>query len=173
LSISKAYIELLGGKIWLKSTPGKGSVFYFTLPLNKAVDEKHTDTENEVSLIFPKTTTILVAEDNDNNFVLIEEYLSGSDITILRAKDGKEAVDICKSRNVDLLLMDLKMPNMDGYEAARQIKKLFPLLPVIAQTAYSQQSEKEKALLAGFDHFITKPIKQDDLKNILLKYLGI
>ncbi len=173
LSISKAYIELLGGKIWLKSSQGKGSVFYFTLPLNKAVFEKNTDAESEVNLIFPKTTTILVAEDNDNNFILIEEFLSGSDITILRAKDGNEAIDICKSRNIDLLLMDLKMPNMDGYEAVRQIKKLFPLLPVIAQTAYSQQSEKEKALHAGFDHFITKPIKQDDLKNMIMKYLEV
>jgi PAS domain S-box-containing protein len=171
LSISKAYVELLGGKIWLKSVPGKGSVFYFTLPFKRAISEKLHGIGYEENIVVPKGKTILIAEDDNSNFMVLEEYLSGSGVTILRARDGNEAVQICKSMNVDLLLMDIKMPNKDGYEATGEIKKLFPGLPVIAQTAYSLHSEKEKAFQAGCDDFITKPIKETDLKRVMLKYL--
>ncbi len=163
LSIAKAYVEMLGGKIWLKSELGKGSVFYFTLPYKKVEGdsfEKQVCFDNRQKPAMQKV--IMIAEDEDLNFILLNEMLLNSNFTLLRALNGLEAVEMCKSdQRVDLILMDLKMPVMNGFEATQRIKKIRPNLPVIAQTAYSTDIDKAKAIASGCSDYISKPIKQD------------
>jgi PAS domain S-box-containing protein len=166
LSISKAYVGLLGGHIWLTSEPGKGSVFHFNIPYKKTIPaasstEQFTDFE---SLKVLGLKTILIAEDEVFNFMYLEELFSETDFTVLHARNGKEAVEIYKSnRHIDLVLMDIKMPVMDGYEATRQIKGLRNDLPVLALTAYFRDSDKSRALECGCSDFISKPVNKNEL----------
>jgi PAS domain S-box-containing protein len=174
LSISKAYVELLGGEIWLDSKLEEGSVFYFNIPCNivsiNARREKEVSGKNKFD--HKKSITVLVAEDEDNNLKLIDQYLFGTNISVLHASNGNEAVEICKNnKQINLVLMDLKMPVMDGFEAIKIIKRLRPDLPIIAQTAYSSDSDKGKALVCGCNNFISKPFKKEELLALIHEYL--
>jgi PAS domain S-box-containing protein len=163
LSISKAYVELLGGKIWLISEPHKGSTFYFTIPLKRTKQNNLPDKQSvsEIKIIVEEPKTLLIAEDEDSNFMLLEEQLSGLNLNIIRAMNGVEAISICKLHDIDIILMDIKMPVMDGYEATKQIRAFKPDLPIIAQTAYSTDVDMNKAFTCGCTDFISKPIKQE------------
>lgn len=173
LSISKAYVEILGGTIWLESQESVGSQFYFTipinakskveLPLNKNLELEMVDTTRRVS--------ILIAEDDETTLVYYAQILKDSHFKLFIANTGKEAVEICQNnKDIDLVLMDIKMPVMDGFTAAKQIREFRPNLAIIAQTAFALEAEKEK-YGKHFDDYITKPIKFDELMQKVNKIL--
>jgi signal transduction histidine kinase/CheY-like chemotaxis protein len=174
LSISKAYVELLGGKIWVHSELTKGAVFYFTIPYKKISLNKQSEEQfsNSLNQEIENPATILIAEDEDSNYLLMEELLSDLKCINIRAVDGLEAVKICKSNpNIDLVLMDIKMPEMDGYEATRQIRKFNPTVPIIAQTAHALADDRDIAFEAGCTDYISKPINGQLLIEMVRKYL--
>jgi PAS domain S-box-containing protein len=159
LTISKAYIEKLGGKITLHSEPGVGSEFSFSLPCASIELSLSTDSNK---LCLKPSTTILIVEDDDNNFNLIRAYLKDAKINYMRSENGLEAVNICKSKQkIDLILMDIRMPVMNGYEATRIIKEIRPDTPIIAQTAYAENTDQTQS--CGFSEFISKPYSKQQL----------
>jgi PAS domain S-box-containing protein len=171
LSIAKGFAKLLNGKIRLESQFGKGSVFYFSLPYVPAKDAK-LKVDDEVtsqSPVFSKI--ILVAEDDDLSYVFIEELLKQFDVKVARAINGKEALDFCSYNEVDMVLMDIKMPFMDGYSAAQKIKELKPKLPIVAQSAYATPAEVKK-FHNIFDAYITKPIDAKLITDVIVKHFG-
>jgi PAS domain S-box-containing protein len=164
LSISKAYVEIIGGKMWYVSELHKGSTFYFTIPYLRA--KKNTLSEKQKQLIkgspiqINEPKTVLVAEDENDNFMLMEALMLNLNINIVRAMTGVEAIEACRSKHVDVVLMDIKMPVMDGYEATKQIRKFLPDIPIIAQTAYATAIDKSKAMACGCTDFISKPFRK-------------
>jgi len=172
LSISKAFVNMLGGKIWVESEPDEGSIFFFDLPVNNPETSQTEANDTQTSNNNQKHCYILIAEDDENSILYIKTLLEFEHITVLEANTGTMAVDqVKKHPEINLVLMDLKMPEMDGFEATRLIKLLRPELPVIAQTAYSFTEEREKAELAGCNDYISKPIKKQALLEIINKYL--
>jgi PAS domain S-box-containing protein len=172
LAISKAYVEHLGGKIWLSSEPGKGTSFFFTIPYEKQVATTIAFTENKVpdDYVFTVKKVILVAEDIESNFKLIRYFLSDSNVEVLHAYNGKEAVEKCLSTGkIDLILMDIKMPVMDGYTAVKLIREKNTIIPIIAQTAYID--DKEKAIECGCSGFISKPFDKKSLFKVLHEFI--
>ena len=172
LSISKAYIEILGGTISFESKMGEGSTFYFSIPLQYVKSEPIiVKPIKEKEGMKSANKTILIAEDDNINFLLFQKMMKDKDFKIIRAKNGQEAVDICISNsNIDLVLMDIKMPVLNGFEAVEQIKPIRPELPIIAQTAYSSSEDRIKIEKAGFDDYITKPLSRERLFELIDKY---
>ena len=173
LSISKAYVEILGGRIWLKSEPGKGTCFFFTIPYkSNIVNKPSLEPIHELDISISGKPVVLIAEDEDSNFLYLNEILSVLNCKIIRAKNGLEAVSKCVETSIDLVLMDLKMPVMDGYEASIRIKEINPSIPIIAQSAYISEIDRQKALDCGCSDFISKPIHSDMLINKILEYFN-
>lgn len=163
LNIARELVELLGGAIGVNSAPGQGARFYFTIPVEQA---GKADSEEKLPLAVQKDWRdfiILIAEDEPHSYLYLELLLKNKVKRIDRAINGAEAFELSSKNRYDFILMDLQMPVMDGIEATQKIKKHFPGIPVIAQTAYATLVEKEKALLAGFDDYISKPVKKADL----------
>jgi len=169
LTIIKKLVELMDGTITLKSKRDVGSTFIITLS-NIIISHKDADTykQHNLKIIFEKAT-VLIADDIELNRNLIKEYLKSTPLTLLEAKDGQEAVEIAKNTNIDLILMDIKMPNKNGYEATNEIRS-FKKVPIIAITAsvVSKKINKENLL---FDDFLHKPIKMDDLTHSMCKFI--
>ncbi len=174
LAITKAYIEMLGGEIWVESEEGQGSTFYFTLPYKtESIEEKDT----KIALLTPedenqiKKLKILIVEDDEPSEKLITIGVGKFSSEIIIAKTGTEAVENCRRNpDIDLVLMDIQMPEMDGYEATRQIRHFNKKVIIIAQTAYALGGDREKALEAGCTDYISKPIKRADLMELINKY---
>lgn len=171
LSITKQLVELLGGKIWFDTAYKQGSTFYFTLPLTQnrnniptlLTPELHTDWSKEV---------FLIVDDVEANYLFYKSMMKRSGAILLWAKNGDDAIKQCKSNpSISLILMDVMMPYLDGYETTRRIKDFKSEVPVIAQTAFADQHGKEKALLAGCDDYITKPIQQTELISVINRLL--
>jgi signal transduction histidine kinase len=170
LSLTKAYIKLLGGDISLKSEQNKGTSVSFTIPIEATQPKNPNDDKKPTGNINKKT--ILIAEDNDLNYLLLESILSRFETTLLHAWNGKEALEILnREPAVDVILMDLKMPVMDGYEAVAEIKRKFPGIPVVAQTAYTVHADLKELNKINFDGYVTKPIKISNLINVLKQVL--
>lgn len=173
LAISKRLVNLLGGTIWVKSEINKGSAFYFTLPLNDSDAVQIVNIEPFQATKYNwKGKTILVAEDENSNYELLKASIYRTGIKIIRAFNGDEAVEFVKKKNgIDIVLMDIRMPRMNGYEATRIIKGLRPELPVISITAYAMSEDKNKSLEAGCDMYISKPIRPSNLLSILNDFI--
>ena len=120
-----------------------------------------------------KNKKVLIAEDEEVNYMFLAEVINRTGATVFWAKNGKEAVDLFMSDNIDLVLMDLKMPEMNGYDAMREIKKINENMVVIAQTAYAMSGEKEEILKSGFDEYIPKPIKIPVLLSLMAESFSI
>jgi len=168
LSIVKAYVELLCGTITLKSELNIGTSICVNIPFNKS--SKHVSKKTNIEQK-QFVNTILIAEDDISNFKYLRDLLDESNTNILHVVNGKQALDMCIDNDeIDLVLMDIEMPVMDGHTATKLIKEIRPNLPIIAQTAYALDSEKEKYQDA-FDDYITKPIRRAVLQDKLKKYI--
>ncbi|WP_452219589.1 hybrid sensor histidine kinase/response regulator [Lacinutrix salivirga] len=169
LAISKAYIEMLGGEITLESVENVGTTFYFTIPLklNSLAAQSITEVPLKAADKI-KHLTILIAEDDDINFMLIKRVMKIRNYTIIRARNGEEAVEICKKNDdIQLIIMDMKMPKMGGLEARQLIKTFKPYLPVIAHTAYSSAEINSEVYDAGFIDCVTKPLDKAKLFRVI------
>jgi signal transduction histidine kinase len=173
LTIAKAFTQLLGGTISLESQPNMGTRIQISFPSDQIVSGQTTQSFDisAHNSIAPKDLIILVAEDEEYNYLFIEEVIKEARAKSIRAKNGQEAVDICtENSDIDLVIMDLKMPVMNGYEATKLIKKLRPSLPIIAHTAYPKPHERNNVGNLGFDDYIAKPMNEKNLIGLLEKY---
>ncbi|NEW81388.1 MAG: PAS domain S-box protein [Mariniphaga sp.] len=179
LSISKAFVKMLGGRIWLVSEYGNGSTFYFTIPVHSEPEEidkslnidMDKDSDNQYYALFSELK-ILVVDDDETSGLLLEKFMGKFGSVILTVRNGRHAVETCRNNpDIDFILMDIKMPEMDGYEATRQIRQFNNNVVIIAQTAYALKGDMEKALEAGCNDYIAKPFRQASLAVIIKKYL--
>lgn len=174
LSITKGLVQLLGGEIWVESTVNKGSTFHFTMPIAK--DRKDvSSTENHSH--YPEDVTlskhlIYIAEDDLSSYLFLEEVLHPTGIQLKHAVNGIELLQLINSQIPDLILLDINMPIMNGFQAIRKIRDKYPSLPVIAQTAYAMAEEKDKCLAVGCNDYVSKPIHPELLLNIITKYIS-
>lgn len=175
LSISQTIVHKLGGDIGVESGYGEGSTFWFTLPKKNVLinmkEEEEEPLKNHAVLVSedPQKATLLIAEDNESNYVLFSAMLKN--YNLLYARDGQEAVELYGKYNPDLIIMDIKMPNMDGYEATSKIRKLSKNVPIIAVTAFAFAEDEQRIYNSGFNGYVAKPIKASELKNKIMALL--
>ena len=180
LSICKAYVELMGGKIQVESEVHKGSHFYFTIPIHPEEAGKPpvkgdfaVSDPNKALPAQPEKLKILLAEDDKVSIIYLKAILENIDCEIIEAENGEQALDLCKKfPDIDLILMDIQMPLMDGYEATRKIREFNKEVHIIAQTAFALGGDREKALQVGCNEYIPKPIDKEQLLHLLEQYVS-
>ena len=177
LAICRVIVEKLGGEITAESKLNEGSTFRFTIPYKAG--KKCPESEKATKCPESRSTeprkvlqrrTVLVAEDVDSNFLLLKTLL-GKRCNLLWAKNGEDAVNQFKEHQPDLILMDIKMPHMDGLEATRLIRSYSKEVPIVALTAFAFEPDKDRAIEAGCDDCLTKPVSQNALEKVLDKYV--
>ena len=172
LSIVKGLVNLLGGDIRLESGPGKGSVFSFTIRCKISDSKEIPSVQKNIHGEFNFTgKSILIAEDDYYNAEYLKEVLTGTGLILTHTAFGKEAIDIVYSGNFDIILMDINLPDINGYEAIARVRDMKPGIKIIAQTAYAAHEDRQKALNAGCLDYISKPIKKELLLNMINKHL--
>jgi signal transduction histidine kinase len=174
LSISKGLVDLFDGNIWVESEINKQTHFYFDIPYFPISEYSSSDSPSNINIEnLPKKLRILVAEDDDINYMFIEYLFSNSKHALIRALNGQEAVDLySKEKDFDIILMDLKMPVMSGFEATKIIKSIFAKVPIIALTAYVFEDDRQKAMNSGCDDFIVKPYRMEDLFEKIIRLVS-
>jgi PAS domain S-box-containing protein len=174
LAISKKMVQQMGGDLSVASELKKGSIFWFVLPC-KTYQDINNPGENTRKISFNEINwnnkTILIVEDIDSNYFYLEAILKRTKVNVKWAQDGIQAIELCKKYIPDLILMDIQLPQMDGYTVTREILSQYPSIPIIAQTAFAFTDEKEKILKAGCQDYLTKPIDAELLINTLYKYI--
>ncbi|HKJ78054.1 MAG TPA: ATP-binding protein, partial [Prolixibacteraceae bacterium] len=175
LAISRHLVELLGGEIWFESKAGKGSAFYFTHPFQdfqlRVESEKKPKHEKNYSLPDLTGITILIAEDDLFSYMLMNHMLTETKATILHAETGKSALDVFRQNKVDLVFLDIRLPEMDGYEVIKEMRKETKKTPIIAQTAHVLPDDRKKIKRNGFNYHASKPLSQNELFSILNRYI--
>ena len=176
LSIAEGVVNLLGGSIHITSEMDKGSRFTIILPLTQICKEKISD-ESAIPKTFLRnesSKTILVVEDDDLNYNYIDIVVESEGLTVIRGANGLEALEQFKLHpEIALIIMDIKMPIMDGYEATRQIKALNPNVPIIALTAFAQSEDRARTIQAGCNDYLSKPVQRNDLLTAIYKHLNL
>ena len=165
LSICKSLVDKLGGDIWVESEPGIGSSFYIELP-NEKVAKKKDEIEDDIKeeKYDLSGVKLLIAEDEETNYLLLRKILEKANAEHIWVVNGKDAIEVLEEQSdIDCIIMDIKMPIMDGYTATQKIKRKYPDLPIIAQTAYALSDDKQRAMKAGFDDYLSKPINDQTL----------
>lgn len=175
LSITKAYVLMLGGEIWVESEKGRGSIFYFTIPYNTEIIKTNDVTKDIPNVALEnliESLKILIVEDDETSCLLIKNILKKVNCIFFQARNGAEAIEICKENpDLDVVLMDIRMPVMDGYEAIRQIRKFNKDILIVAQSAHALMGDSEKAIQAGCNENLSKPIIKSELFSIINNYL--
>jgi PAS domain S-box-containing protein len=173
LSICKTLVEILGGTIWVNSEENKGAEFIFTIPLNKSTKQKTFGASiNKMESYNWEGKNVLIVEDDEGYFVFLEKILLQTKINITHVVTGDKAIEAIKSESIyDIVLMDVHIPVIDGYEATRQIKLLRPELPIIAQTANAMDEDYRRAIDSGCDDYIAKPINKQRLLRLMNQYI--
>lgn len=163
LSISKGIIELLGGRIWFKSEPGKGTIFQFIIPLVAPAQMVHNQVSTDTSLPDLTGKTVLIAEDDYNSFYYLRLLIEELKANTLHADNGQAVMDLLKVKVPDLILLDINMPVKSGFDCLREIKAAGIKTKIIAQTAYAMPDERERCLSSGCDGYISKPVRKHEL----------
>jgi PAS domain S-box-containing protein len=173
LAISKNLVEILGGQMWVNSEPGKGSCFSFELPYVKVTGKIESIPEEPLNIKYNwQNKTILIAEDDDNSFTYISHIIETTKAKVIRAINGKEVLEALHFYPyIDMVLMDMQMPVLNGLETTVKLKENYPKVPVIAQTAFAMEGDKERCLAAGCDDYITKPINSQKLLSKMAQFI--
>jgi len=173
LSLSKAYVEMMGGSIWVDSEENEGCTVYFELPLSAQKDYsfENVETEKPVEIGTATGLRILIVEDDPSSYDYLNLILQRANHRVVHTFTGFEAVELCRQRSrFDIILMDVKLPGIDGYETTRRIRDLGIEVPILAVSAFAFTEDQQRAIKAGCNDYITKPINQDHLLSKLNQY---
>jgi CheY-like chemotaxis protein len=173
LSIVKAYLKMLGGRIWVQSEPGKGSCFSFSIPCCSPEEFKN----NEINTLLNESpdlkNTVLIAEDDYASYLYLESLLSGNKFKIIRTTDGEATVKaVHENPDIFLIIMDIKMPGITGLEATRKIRQFNTTVPIIAQTAYALTGDRDLTIESGCSDYISKPVNPDEFRRMFKHLTG-
>lgn len=175
LTLAKGMVELMGGQIWVTSEPGKGSIFYFTINTQKPVQKEKSQPSPVIKMdksdLDWQNKTILIVEDEEMNYQYLKTVLKKTKANLLWAENGREGVNLARENDIHIVLMDIQMPEMNGYEATRKILELKPGTPIIAQTAHALKEEKSKCMDAGAVDYLSKPLNRKTLLQVISKHI--